>query len=186
MQLMVHLQGDQTRALGPLDWRQDHMWLWTQLWTPVYLFLTLGFHFLFYYFGSDPLYSQQKRSGKGSVGKDQGPGTPLPSSRWGNWLSSSECPSRGDGAGLCRMRVDGAESQPGGCCGYTCHKQRGAVDRQPAWGQDTWSWLWLCHTQGHSGHILPLPGVQLLLLYDERVGLSRGPLHSLLSSTVRG
>ena len=52
---------------------------------------------------------------------------------------SSECPPQGDGAGQCRMRVDGAESQPGGCCCHTCHKQRGAVNRQPAWGQDTWS-----------------------------------------------
>lgn len=74
IQLMVHLQGDQTRALGPLDWRQDHMWLWT----PIYLFLSLGFHFLFYYFRSVPLYSQQKRSGKGGVGKDQGLWHPSP------------------------------------------------------------------------------------------------------------
>ena len=51
---------------------------------------------------------------------------------------SSECPPQGDGAGQCRMRVDGAESQPGGCCCHTCHKQRGAMNGQPAWGQDTW------------------------------------------------
>ena len=43
----------------------------------------------------------------------------------------------GDGAGLCRTRMDGAEFQPGGRCCHTCHKQREAVDRQPAWGQDT-------------------------------------------------
>ena len=40
--------------------------------------------------------------------------------------------------------------------------------------------------QGDSGQVLPLPGVQLLLPYDERIELSRGPLHSLLRSIVRG
>ena len=112
-------------------------------------------------------------------------GTPPPSSTWGNWLSSSECPFQRDAAGLCRTRVDGAESQPGGCCCYTCNKQHGAMDGQLAWepghlGPDSDS-----ATQ-RATLDMSFPFLASFLLYDERVGLSRGTVHSLLSSTLRG
>ena len=74
----------------------------------------------------------RKDQGKAALGRTRVSGTPPPSSRWGNGLSSNECPPRGDRAGLCRTRVDGTESQPGGCCSHTCHKQCASVNGQPA------------------------------------------------------
>ena len=41
------------------------------------------------------------------------------------------------------------------------------ADRRPR-DRTLGSWLWHCQTQGDSGQVLPLPGVQLLLLYDEK------------------
>ena len=39
----------------------------------------------------------RKDQGKAALGRTRVSGTPPPSSRWGNWLSSSECPPQGTG-----------------------------------------------------------------------------------------
>ena len=188
--LTVHPQGDQTRAVAPLDWSQSRCDCGPSCEPQICLSLALAFQLLFHYLQSAPLYSQQERAqGRGRVGRGPGvSGSPSPILEMRKLTHPSVSDLLRVTWQVCgRTRVDGAQAQPGGRCCRTCNRQRGAVERPPAWEPGN-----LCPVLDSARHRVtldkscPLPGVQPHLLYGKRVALSRGPLSFLLNAKVSG
>ena len=81
------------------------------------------------------MYSQQKRSGKGSVGRDQGSLAPLP--HLADEKTDSAAVSvllMGTGQVCAELGWMGQNPSLEDAAATTCYKQHGAMGGQPAWG----------------------------------------------------